>query len=174
MSETEIIDGFEIQEEDIDEASKKGNTVEEEVLEILHSDDEIFDESEEEDEEDPPKIQLAMKKIGRSKYLARQNHLKKTAGKTVKKYKGKHKGFRRTKKKAIDQISTQSFRRCARRAGVKFIGKVVIEHMREVLHDYLVNVLGDSVAICDHQKKKTLTLDHVKYALKRQGNTIYY
>jgi histone H4 len=74
-------------------------------------------------------------------------------------------------------ITKPAIRRLCRRGGVKRIAGGVYEEIRGVLKVFLKLVLEHSVVIARHPKgkynRKTIKVDDVLYALKRNGNTIY-
>ena len=86
-------------------------------------------------------------------------------------------GAKRHTKKAIREtilgITKPAIRRLARRGGVKRISALIYEESRNVLKNFLENVIRDSVTYCEHAKRKTVTALDVVYALKRQGKTLY-
>ena len=86
-------------------------------------------------------------------------------------------GAKRHSRKAIRDtilgVTKPAIRRLARRGGVKRISSLVYEESRIVLKTFLEQVIKDSVAYCEHAKRKTVTALDVVYALKRQGKTIY-
>ena len=73
----------------------------------------------------------------------------------------------------IQGITTPAIRRLCRRGGVKRIAGRVYEEVRGVLKVFLENVLRDTVTYTDHARRKTVTIQDVLYALKRQGRTLY-
>ncbi|TVY41089.1 Histone H4 [Lachnellula subtilissima] len=64
-------------------------------------------------------------------------------------------------------------RRLARRGGVKRISGMIYQETRDVLRKYLSSILNDCVLICEHSKRKTVTVTDVIWSLKRQGRPIY-
>jgi len=56
---------------------------------------------------------------------------------------------------------------------VKRISDPIYEETRDVLKDFLENVIRDAVTYTEHARRKTVTAMDVVYALKRQGRTIY-
>lgn len=69
-------------------------------------------------------------------------------------------------------ISDPSFKRLARRAGVKRISKKCYPEMRNMTKDYLKKVLDQCVIYAEHKKRKTVVLNDVLYALKRVGSKL--
>jgi histone H4 len=86
-------------------------------------------------------------------------------------------GGKRTSRKSLKEtvlgITKPAIRRLARRGGVKRISSLVYEESRNVLKQFLENVIRDSVTYTEHAKRKTVTALDVVYALKRQGRTLY-
>lgn len=90
--------------------------------------------------------------------------------------KGKGKvGTKRHKlfKNNIMGISNPAIRRLARRGGVKRIAGGVYEETRTILHDFLRRVVKDALVYTDHAKRKTVIVNDIVFALKRQGRTLY-
>ena len=73
----------------------------------------------------------------------------------------------------IEGITKPAIRRLARRGGVKRISGLVYEETRGVLRAFMVNVIADAVTYTEHTKRKTVSVQDVVYALKRQGKTLY-
>lgn len=70
-------------------------------------------------------------------------------------------------------ITKPAIRRLARRGGVKRISGLIYEETRNVLKNFLENVVKDAVTYTEHARRKTVTAMDVIYALKRQGKTLY-
>lgn len=90
--------------------------------------------------------------------------------------KGMGKGIKRHQRvlnNNIQGITKPAIRRLARRGGVKRISGMVYEDIRNVLKNFLQNVIRDSITYTEHGKRRTVTAMDVVYALKRQGRTIY-
>ena len=47
------------------------------------------------------------------------------------------------------------------------------EEVRGVLRQFLSNVLQDAVVYCEHARVKTVSAQHVCFALRRQGRVLY-
>ena len=77
------------------------------------------------------------------------------------------------KRSALDRITNGSIRRLARRGGVKRISRAIYDDTRQVIHQFLDNVLRDTITYTEHAQRKTCTSMDVVFALKRQGRTIY-
>ncbi|MES2875531.1 MAG: histone-like protein [Bacteroidota bacterium] len=73
----------------------------------------------------------------------------------------------------IDRISKGSLKRMARRGGVKRMSDSCIPVIRNKLKEYLQAVLKDAVILVDHAKRKTVTVEDVVRAVRRQGKTLY-
>lgn len=89
---------------------------------------------------------------------------------------GKIGGAKRHKKQSkevILGITKPAIRRLARRGGVKRISALIYEEARNVLRNFLENVVRDSVTYTEHARRKTVTAMDVVYALKRQGRSLY-
>jgi histone H4 len=87
--------------------------------------------------------------------------------------KGGAKRHRKILRENIEGISKPAIRRLARRGGVKRLSGLIYEETRDVLKQFLKNVLHDAVSYTEHANRKTVTVMDVVYALKRQGRTIY-
>ena len=87
------------------------------------------------------------------------------------------KGGKRIKQKqsqdVLKGITKPAIRRLARRGGVKRINGSIYEETRQVLKQFLEQVIRDSVTYTEHAKRRTVTAMDVVYALKRQGRTLY-
>ncbi|GAM26396.1 hypothetical protein SAMD00019534_095710, partial [Acytostelium subglobosum LB1] len=96
-------------------------------------------------------------------------------GKTGGKVGGKvgAKRHRKVLKDYIHGITKPAIRRLARRGGVKRISFPIYEEIRNVLRNFLENVVRDSVAYTEHANRRTVTAMDVVYALKKQGRTLY-
>ena len=86
---------------------------------------------------------------------------------------GGKRASRKSLKETVLGITKPAIRRLARRGGVKRISSLVYEESRNVLKQFLENVIRDSVTYTEHAKRKTVTALDVVYALKRQGRTLY-
>ncbi len=73
----------------------------------------------------------------------------------------------------LQGISKPAIRRLARRGGVKRISGLIYEQTRQVLKDFLENVIRDAVTYTEHARRRTVTALDIVYALKRQGRTLY-
>lgn len=73
----------------------------------------------------------------------------------------------------LQGISKPAIRRLARRGGVKRISGLIYEDIRQLLKVFVQQVLHDSIAYTEHAHRKTVSVMDVKYALKRQGRTLY-
>merc|ERR1711871_1104575 len=87
--------------------------------------------------------------------------------------KGSVKRHKRLLRDNINGITKPAIRRLARRGGVKRVSGLIYEETRSVLKGFLETIVKDSVAYCEHARRKTVTALDVVYALKRQGRTIY-
>ena len=73
----------------------------------------------------------------------------------------------------IQGISKPAIRRLARRGGVKRISSQIYDETRNVLKQFVENVVRDAVTYMEHARRKTVTALDVVYAMKRQGRTLY-
>ena len=97
-------------------------------------------------------------------------------GKNSRRSKGGKKGLtakRHEVKGERPSLTMGGIKRLARRAGVKRISAAILDETRDFLDVFLERILTDSLTYCGYAKKKTITAQHVVYALKRQGRTIY-
>lgn len=98
-------------------------------------------------------------------------------GKGVKGIKGLGKGgakrYRNVIRDNIRGITKPTIRRLARRGGVRRISNLVYEEVRCVLKLFLENVILDAVTYTEHDRRKTVTVMDVIYALKRRGRSLY-
>ncbi|KAF7925590.1 uncharacterized protein EAE98_006815 [Botrytis deweyae] len=80
---------------------------------------------------------------------------------------------RKVLKDNINGITKGDIRRLARRGGVKRISSMIYGDVREAIKSRLNEILKDCVAIVEHSKRKTVTVNDVIWALRRQGRPIY-
>jgi histone H3/H4 len=73
----------------------------------------------------------------------------------------------------IKGITKPAIRRLARRGGCKRISGFIYEETRNVLRVFLENLIQDVVTYTEYAQRKTVTVQDVLYALKRQGKTLY-
>jgi histone H4 len=71
-------------------------------------------------------------------------------------------------------ITKGSIRRLARRAGVKRISGLIHNEAREVLKNWLRDVLEKAAVFTEHSRRKTVTVMDVVRALKLSGNRTLY
>ncbi len=83
------------------------------------------------------------------------------------------KRYKRQSRPLIEGITKPAIRRLARRGGVKRISFPIYKDIRDVLTQFLRNVVRDAITYTEHAKRKTVTAMDVVYALKRQGRTLY-
>ena len=69
--------------------------------------------------------------------------------------------------------SRPAIRRLADRGGVKRISGFIYEETRNVLAQFLRNLIQDAVVYTQDANCKTVSAQDIVYALKRQGKTIY-
>jgi histone H3/H4 len=70
-------------------------------------------------------------------------------------------------------ITKPAIRRLARHGGVKHISGFIYKETRNVLRQFLMNLIQDAVVYTVHANRKTVCAQDIVYALKRQGKTIY-
>jgi histone H4 len=70
-------------------------------------------------------------------------------------------------------VSNGDIRRLARRGGVKRINGHVYDDSRAALKDFLTTVIHDAVIYTQYAHRSTVTTQDVRYALKRNGRTLY-
>ncbi|KAB8297863.1 hypothetical protein EYC80_001658 [Monilinia laxa] len=80
---------------------------------------------------------------------------------------------RKVLKDNINGITKGDIRRLARRGGVKRISALIYHDVREAIKARLYEVLRDCCTIVEHGKRKTVTVNDVIWALRRQGRPIY-
>ncbi|ESZ97685.1 hypothetical protein SBOR_1942 [Sclerotinia borealis F-4128] len=80
---------------------------------------------------------------------------------------------RKVLKDNINGITKGDIRRLARRGGVKRISALIYHDVREAIKARLADVLRDCTIIVEHAKRKTVTVNDVIWALRRQGKPIY-
>ncbi|KAG4045347.1 hypothetical protein PC123_g19239 [Phytophthora cactorum] len=73
----------------------------------------------------------------------------------------------------IQDISNQSIRRLAGRAGVKRMSALIYQRTRAVLNVFVRNLAQDALKYTEHANRKTMSTMDVIYALKHQGRTLY-
>ena len=76
-------------------------------------------------------------------------------------------GHGRRNRPVIEGVTKPAIRRLARRGGVKRIAFEIYKVMRDVLLEFLKNVVRDSITYTEHARRKTVTAMDVVYALKR-------
>lgn len=83
------------------------------------------------------------------------------------------KRHRKILRDSIQGISKPAIRRLARRGGVQRISSSIYEEARGALHTFLQDVIRDTISYTEASKRKTVTITHVVYGLKRHGRTLY-
>lgn len=73
----------------------------------------------------------------------------------------------------LEGINKNSIRRLARRGGVKRISVHVYPLAREVLHEFLREVIQAATTYMEHAKRRTITGQDVIYALRSRGKIMY-
>ena len=80
--------------------------------------------------------------------------------------------YRRLRQK-ISWISDNDIRRLARRGGVKRINHKIPREIRQILKNFLENVIKDTLVYTQNARRNTVTSLDVIYALKKRGRTLY-
>ncbi|KAH8123088.1 histone-fold-containing protein [Trichoderma asperelloides] len=75
---------------------------------------------------------------------------------------------RRRRKRLQDSIQGVT-----RRGGVRRISNTIYNDMRDVLKEFLQQVIRDVVLYTEHRNAKTVTLHDVLHSLRRRGRTLY-
>lgn len=75
---------------------------------------------------------------------------------------------------AIDKVSSQGIRRMANRGGTKRMSSLVYARVRTTMYTYLKNIVRSSMLMTRNSRRKTVSLDDVKRALKGHGRILYY
>lgn len=70
-------------------------------------------------------------------------------------------------------ITKGDLRRLARRGGVKRLNNKVYDEAHTMLKDFITTIVHDAVIYTDFAKRKTVTVSDIRYALKRNGHTLY-
>ena len=97
------------------------------------------------------------------------------SGKADKKTSGsqKRKGAKSNKGRGITK---GSIRRLARRGGCKRLASSVYDEAREILRNFVEQVMKDTHALMEVRENapaKTVRVEHILYALKKRGRTLY-
>lgn len=86
------------------------------------------------------------------------------------------KGVKRHTKKvrpAIYNITNPSLRRLARRGGVKRMAGEVYDDVRGAFKEFLEKIVHDACLYMDYAHRRTVTVNDVVYALRRNGKMLY-
>lgn len=73
----------------------------------------------------------------------------------------------------IEGITKGSIRRLSRRGGVKRIGSKCYDTTRDVLSEFVRNMVHDAVCYVEYRGAMTVTAQDILMALKRRGATMY-
>lgn len=87
--------------------------------------------------------------------------------------KGGYKRHRKVLRDNIQGVTNGAIRRLARRGGVKRLSGLVYEETRNVLVEFLNNVIRDTIEYTQYARRKTIQVMDVVFALKRRGMPIY-
>lgn len=99
------------------------------------------------------------------------------SGKGLGRGKGKQGFFGKRHRKVlrdnIEGVTKPAIRRLARRAGVKRMNGLIYAETRGVLKMFLEKFVRLALTYMEHARRKTVTVDDIVYALKREGRTLY-
>jgi len=84
-----------------------------------------------------------------------------------------NKRHRKVLRNNVEGITKGSIRRLARRGGVKRIGTKCYDTTRDVLTEFVRNMVRDAVCYVEYRGAKTVTAQDILMALKRRGATMY-
>ena len=70
---------------------------------------------------------------------------------------------------AVQGVTNPALKRLARRGGVKRINAAVYDTARRALRDFLRRVVADTVVLTEYASRRTVVLQDVILALKRNG-----
>lgn len=73
----------------------------------------------------------------------------------------------------ITGITKPAIRRMCRRGGVKRISGHVYSETRDILKEFLENIIRDATTYTEHARRKTVSATDVVMALKRNGRALY-
>jgi len=80
---------------------------------------------------------------------------------------------KKTLKETSSGITKPDIRRLARKAGCQRVAMTLYEEAREVLTEFLNDILENAAVFTDHAKRKTVVTDDVIQSLRRRGKTVY-
>lgn len=86
---------------------------------------------------------------------------------------GGAKRHRKVLRDSIQGIKRAAIRRLCRRGGIKRISGLMYEEVREMIKSWLQKILADAVIYMEHNRKKTISVYDVVYALNRNGQKLY-
>ena len=113
------------------------------------------------------KTKMGPSKSAKGKSVASGKADKKTTGSQ------KRKGAKSNKGRGITK---GSIRRLARRGGCKRLASSVYDEAREILRNFVEQVMKDTHALMEVRENapaKTVRVEHILYALKKRGRTLY-
>ncbi|KAF2764976.1 histone-fold-containing protein [Teratosphaeria nubilosa] len=87
--------------------------------------------------------------------------------------KGQAKRHRKILRDNIKGVTKGDIRRLARRGGVKRISGMIYNETRFVMRSFLETILKDICAVTEVCGRKTVMVEDIIYALRRQGRTLY-
>ena len=73
----------------------------------------------------------------------------------------------------ISRISKPAIKRLARKGGVVRIGSSVYDTTRQILKDFLEDIIRTAILFKEHARRRTITVQDVVHAAKRKGRPLY-
>lgn len=70
-------------------------------------------------------------------------------------------------------VTKGNIRRLARRGGVKRLSTLMYEEVRGLVTIYLRKVIQDAIWYSEHRQSRTIIVNDVIFALKKNGETLY-
>lgn len=77
------------------------------------------------------------------------------------------------KKIRSEALRRPAIKRLARKGGIKRLSGNTYAEVRNILDDYLRDVVKDAVIVTQHAKRKTVTSKDVNYALTQNKRPVY-
>ena len=81
---------------------------------------------------------------------------------------------RKLQNKGMKWITKPAIKRLARKGGVVRISGLIYEPIRDSMEAFLRMICRDAIALMELQRKKTLTIEHITYALRRLNKRTIY
>jgi histone H4 len=85
----------------------------------------------------------------------------------------RHRASKRRNRDNLEGITKPAIRRLARRGGVKRLSGAIYDECRGVLKTFLDTVIRDAAFYTEHARRRTISVQDVIFALKRQGRVLY-